>query len=76
MVHSTAAHHPLTDAHPVSEESLAPPRQLCLVYIVGLMFCGVEYHFGLFRSAVLDVFAPGPLWRTSLAAWETEKSLV
>ena len=46
VMHNAIAHHPLTDAQLVPEPRSAPPGQLPPVYILGVMFCGMEYPFG------------------------------
>lgn len=47
---------PPTDQCPTCPQ--AAPRQLPPVYILGMAFCGMEYPFGQFRSAVLAMFSP------------------
>ena len=46
MMHNAIAHHPLTDAQLVPKPRSVPPSQLPPVYILGMMFCGMEYPFG------------------------------
>ena len=42
VMHNAIAHHPLTDAR----AAIRPPGQLPPVYILGMMFHGMEYPFG------------------------------
>ena len=42
VMHNAIAHHPLTDAQLVPEPRSAPPGQLPPVYILGMMFHGME----------------------------------
>ena len=46
VMHNAIAHHLLTDAQLVPELRSAPPGQLPPVYILGMMFHGMEYPFG------------------------------
>lgn len=62
------AHHLLKDAQPVHEQPLATPGQLAPVCILGMAFHGMEYPFGKFRSAILDVLPIPSLLCSSLLA--------
>ena len=46
VMYNAIAHHPLTDAQLVPEPRSVPPGQLPPVYILGMMFHGMEYPFG------------------------------
>ena len=46
VMHNAIAYHPLTNAQLVPEPRSAPPGQLPPVYIVSMMFCGMENPFG------------------------------
>ena len=46
VMHNAIAHHSLTDAQLIPEQESTPPGQLAPVYILGMMFCGMEYPFG------------------------------
>lgn len=63
----TVAHHLLTDAQPVPHQCVICPSEISLVYILGVMFYGMEYPFGQFGSALLAVLPPGFLCTCSLA---------
>lgn len=65
-MHNTVAHYLLNDAVPEPQLAL-PGRQISPVYILGMMFCDVEYSFGHFMLAFLAILPPS----SSLA----EKSL-
>ena len=77
MMHSTTAHHPLTDAQPVPEQD--SPRQLTLqVSIPSMTSHGTEYLCGCFTSADLAVSLPSLLCPSSTLAGkaqETKKAL-
>lgn len=68
------AHHLLTDAQPVPEQRLVPPTQLPTVYMLSMIFYGIEYPLGKFRLAVLATLPPCacPEWQR---VWEAKKFL-
>lgn len=62
------------DAHSIPEQQVVTPCQLSLVYILDMMFYGMEYSFGLFSSAVLAMLPPGFLHTSLLAEHQKLKS--
>lgn len=52
-MHNAIAHHQLNDTQTVPEQQSPPPSHVPPVYILTMMFYGVEYPFGSLRSAVL-----------------------
>ena len=69
MMHSTTAHHPLTDAQPVPEQD--SPRQLTLqVSIPSMTSHGTEYLCGCFTSADLAVSLPQSLVPLQHSGWQ------
>lgn len=71
----TIAHSLLSDARLCPCTPNSPPFQVTpSVYILGMMFSGVEYPFGQFRSPAPAVLSPAFLCTSSLAKHETQKS--
>ncbi|KAJ7405835.1 hypothetical protein BTVI_67629 [Pitangus sulphuratus] len=75
VMNNTIAHHLVNIAKPISEPQLAALCKLLPpVYILGIMFCDVEYPFGHFRSAVWTMLPPNFLCSSSLAEHDPLKN--
>lgn len=70
MLHTTIAHCLLSDAQPVLEQQSAPPGLLLPLYIVSMIFYGLEYPFGPLRSAILAMLTPSFLCWQSTGNWK------
>lgn len=64
----------LTDSQPIAKQQAAALSQLLAAGILGMIFCGMEYPFGQFGSAVLAVLLPGFLCTFLLAEHGTLRS--
>lgn len=58
VIHSTTVHHLLTSGQPNPQQQPAAPDHLPPVYILAMMFCGVEHPCGQFESAVVTMVPP------------------
>lgn len=61
MVQRVWVLHSVTNAQPLPERRLVAHRQLLAVYGWSVTFCGMEYPFAHFGSAVLAVL---PHWQS------------
>lgn len=71
VLHTTIAHHQLINVQLVPRLKLAPPGHLPAVYVLGVVFCIMEYPFVRCRSAVLAMLLPS---RSSLTEHRKLKS--
>lgn len=64
----------LTNAQPIAKQQAAALSQLLAAGILAMTFCGMEYPFGQFGSAVLAMLLPGFLCTFVLAEHGTLRS--
>lgn len=74
-MHNTIAHYTLGNAEPVPKQKSTPLGHLPPVYMLVMMFCGMEYPFHQFRLAVLAMLPASFLCVCLLADHGKRKNL-